>query len=269
MHSIWLKRSLNRAPLIRWFGLLAACAILFLAVAPAGAQGPNGYPNKPIRLMVPYGAGGVGDQTMRLLANKVSEQVKQQIASGQPYSDWFESGITHLADLADREAPTLTEPLRNLQLAFGYTQEDMKVLLAPTAARAEELGHVLHHGPDFRFRLVLEDAPEPAQPRGGSVGGKRGDVVRDGPAAATRVAGVGPGDGLEQEGQVGYVSGHGTGMVHRRRQRHDAVHAHAPEGRLAPGHTAVGRRAQHRSAGLSAECCWYHWIGDGGRRSAR
>jgi len=51
-----------------------------LAFAPAGnAQGPSGYPNKPIRLMVPYGAGGVGDQTMRLLANKVSEQVKQQI----------------------------------------------------------------------------------------------------------------------------------------------------------------------------------------------
>src|SRR5206468_5453239 len=53
---------------------------LFLAFATAGnAQGPSGYPNKPIRLMVPYGAGGVGDQTMRLLANKVSEQVKQQI----------------------------------------------------------------------------------------------------------------------------------------------------------------------------------------------
>ena len=80
MHSIWLRRRLDRASLIRWFGLLAGCAVLFLAFAPAGnAQSPSGYPNKPIRLMVPYGAGGVGDQTMRLLANKVSEQVKQQI----------------------------------------------------------------------------------------------------------------------------------------------------------------------------------------------
>ena len=80
MHSIWLTRGLDRASLIRWFGLLAGCAVLSLAFAPAGnAQTPSGYPNKPVRLMVPYGAGGVGDQTMRLLANKVSEQVKQQI----------------------------------------------------------------------------------------------------------------------------------------------------------------------------------------------
>ncbi len=80
MHSIWLRRRLDRASLIRWFGLLAGCAVLFFAFAPAGnAQGPSGYPNKPIRLVVPYGAGGVGDQTMRLLANKVSQQVKQQI----------------------------------------------------------------------------------------------------------------------------------------------------------------------------------------------
>src|SRR2546421_5568654 len=80
MHSIWLRRRLDRTSLIHWFGLLAGCAVLSLVFAPAGnAQGPSGYPNKPIRLMVPYGAGGVGDQTMRLLANKVSEQVKQQI----------------------------------------------------------------------------------------------------------------------------------------------------------------------------------------------
>jgi tripartite-type tricarboxylate transporter receptor subunit TctC len=80
MHSIWLTRGLDRASLIRWFGLLAGCAVLFLAFAPAGnAQNLSGYPNKPIRLLVPYGAGGVGDQTMRVLASKVSEQVKQQI----------------------------------------------------------------------------------------------------------------------------------------------------------------------------------------------
>src|ERR1700704_713544 len=79
MRSIWLTRRLERF-LCRSIRLLAGCAVLSLAFAPAGnAQSPSGYPNKPVRLMVPYGAGGVGDQTMRLLANKVSEQVKQQI----------------------------------------------------------------------------------------------------------------------------------------------------------------------------------------------
>src|SRR5262249_43013987 len=80
MRSIWLRRRLDRTSLARWFGLFAGCVVLVLAFGPAGnAQGPSGYPNKPVRLMVPYGAGGVGDQTMRLLANKVSEQIKQQI----------------------------------------------------------------------------------------------------------------------------------------------------------------------------------------------
>jgi len=63
-----------------WLCVLIGCAIALLALAHTGqAQLPSGYPNKPIRILVPYGAGGVGDQTMRLLANKLSEQVKQQI----------------------------------------------------------------------------------------------------------------------------------------------------------------------------------------------
>ena len=44
-----------------------------------------------------------------------------------------------LADLPPRAAARAAgEPLRRLQLAFGYTQEDMKVMLAPLAANAEE-----------------------------------------------------------------------------------------------------------------------------------
>src|SRR5207237_5924789 len=44
-----------------------------------------------------------------------------------------------LADLPPRPARIRSvEPLRRLQLAFGYTQEDMKVMLAPLAANGEE-----------------------------------------------------------------------------------------------------------------------------------
>ena len=70
----------DRSSLHRWLWVLIGCAIALLALARIGqAQIQSGYPNKPIRLLVPYGAGGVGDQTMRLLANKLSEHVKQQI----------------------------------------------------------------------------------------------------------------------------------------------------------------------------------------------
>src|SRR5439155_24046674 len=43
-----------------------------------------------------------------------------------------------LADLPPAQPRPLGQPLRRLQLAFGYTQEDMKVMLAPLAANAEE-----------------------------------------------------------------------------------------------------------------------------------
>ena len=44
----------------------------------AVAQDVGSYPNKPVRIFVPYGAGGVGDLTMRVLAQKLSENVGQQ-----------------------------------------------------------------------------------------------------------------------------------------------------------------------------------------------
>ncbi|HEY7076085.1 MAG TPA: glutamate synthase large subunit [Solirubrobacteraceae bacterium] len=66
-------------------------------------------------------------------------EVKRTVTTRRPYGEWFEQGIVHLADLPEpRPAPAPSEPLRARQLAFGYSQEDLRVLLAPTAARAEE-----------------------------------------------------------------------------------------------------------------------------------
>jgi glutamate synthase domain-containing protein 2/glutamate synthase domain-containing protein 1/glutamate synthase domain-containing protein 3 len=66
-------------------------------------------------------------------------EVKQDIATRKPYGQWFEDGIVHLEDLPERPpAHGQSEPLRSLQRAFGYTQEDLRVLLAPTAAKGEE-----------------------------------------------------------------------------------------------------------------------------------
>ena len=80
MRSESLSWNFDRSSFHYWLCVLIGCAIALLALAHTGqAQLPSGYPNKPIRILVPYGAGGVGDQTMRLLANKLSEYVKQQI----------------------------------------------------------------------------------------------------------------------------------------------------------------------------------------------
>ena len=37
------------------------------------------YPSKPIRLLVPFGPGGVGDITSRAVMQKMSESIGQQI----------------------------------------------------------------------------------------------------------------------------------------------------------------------------------------------
>ncbi|MGN6797611.1 MAG: glutamate synthase central domain-containing protein, partial [Gaiellaceae bacterium] len=65
-------------------------------------------------------------------------EAKAKVASRRPYGDWFDAEHVRLADLPPREPRPLAQPLRRLQLAFGYTQEDMKVMLAPLAANAEE-----------------------------------------------------------------------------------------------------------------------------------
>lgn len=54
-----------------------ACGVAFASAARPAQAAPN-YPIKPVRIVVPYGPGGVGDLTMRLMADKLSEQVTQQ-----------------------------------------------------------------------------------------------------------------------------------------------------------------------------------------------
>jgi tripartite-type tricarboxylate transporter receptor subunit TctC len=67
---------LTRARLVAY--CLAAAMTAVFAIPPAGALAAADYPTKPVRVFVPYGPGGVGDLTMRLLADKLGDQLKQQ-----------------------------------------------------------------------------------------------------------------------------------------------------------------------------------------------
>ena len=67
------------------------------------------------------------------------EELKAQFASAKPYRQWIESVRVKLEELpAGDEAPGFGESLLDRQQAFGYTQEDIKFLLAPMAANGEE-----------------------------------------------------------------------------------------------------------------------------------
>src|SRR3954470_5812033 len=66
-------------------------------------------------------------------------EVKAEISGQRPYRKWLDRNRVHFADLAPAHV-TLTgvEPLLKRQLASGYSQEDLRVLVAPMAARGEE-----------------------------------------------------------------------------------------------------------------------------------
>jgi glutamate synthase domain-containing protein 2/glutamate synthase domain-containing protein 1/glutamate synthase domain-containing protein 3 len=66
-------------------------------------------------------------------------EVKRRVARRRPYGEWYERSVVHIADLPER-APRVprVEPLRSRQLAFGYTQEDLRMVIAPMASNGEE-----------------------------------------------------------------------------------------------------------------------------------
>ena len=58
-----------------WLVAVAVFCALLASMGPSQAQ--TKYPERPVRIIVPYGAGGVADVTTRLVAQKVSEAMGQ------------------------------------------------------------------------------------------------------------------------------------------------------------------------------------------------
>ncbi|MEA2331725.1 MAG: glutamate synthase large chain, partial [Thermoleophilaceae bacterium] len=60
------------------------------------------------------------------------EEVKSDLARRRPYGEWLRDRVVHIEDLPEK-SPRVprVEPLRARQLAFGWTEEDLKVILAP------------------------------------------------------------------------------------------------------------------------------------------
>ena len=58
---------------------LACIAALLCVLAGSGSSWADGYPTRPIRLIVPFGAGGPTDVIGRIVAQKLSESLGQQV----------------------------------------------------------------------------------------------------------------------------------------------------------------------------------------------
>ena len=85
-------------------------------------------------------------------------EVKRRISTQQPYGEWYARNAVRFAELEPSEQVTLSDqPLRRRQQAFGYSQEDLRVLLEPMAREAAEpIGSM---GNDQSLAVLSDQAP--------------------------------------------------------------------------------------------------------------
>ena len=86
------------------------------------------------------------------------EEVKAEVATAQPYGDWYREGVVALDDLPDREPQVVHagSPAARQQ-AFGWTQEDLRLTLAPMARDAAEPTGSM--GNDLALAVLSDKAP--------------------------------------------------------------------------------------------------------------
>ena len=70
------------------------------------------------------------------------DEIKSELAAGAPYGEWLEQGRINLKDLPEREHIVHTPAsITRRQRTFGYTEEEVRILLKPMATTgAEPLG---------------------------------------------------------------------------------------------------------------------------------
>ena len=62
-----------------WIAGILIASMTFCMALTTSSHAQSGFPTRAIRIIVPYGAGGVGDLTMRILAQKMTEHMGKQV----------------------------------------------------------------------------------------------------------------------------------------------------------------------------------------------
>jgi tripartite-type tricarboxylate transporter receptor subunit TctC len=93
-----------RQQLIRWFGTALCISIASIFTLPVAAQNDaavKNYPDKPIRLVIPFPPGGATDVIGRIMAQELSKTIGQQVVPDNRAGDSGNIG----ADMVAKSAP--------------------------------------------------------------------------------------------------------------------------------------------------------------------
>lgn len=157
-----MRRSLAPVKTIFALGLLGA------ALAPGLATAET-YPSKPVRIIVPYGPGGIADVTMRLVADRLSKKFGQQFfIENRPGA----AGVVGLQAAKDAPADgyTLTMIGGGLTIAKGLFKRlpyDIETDFTPITTTAS-YGLVITTKADSRFKTI-QDVIAAAKAKPGSL----------------------------------------------------------------------------------------------------
>jgi tripartite-type tricarboxylate transporter receptor subunit TctC len=132
--------SLSRRQLVA-MGLAAPFGAL--AAGPALAQSPSDWPNRPVRLVVPFSAGGAADTSARAVGQRVGELIGQTltidnrtggnaVVAASAVLGAPKDGYTFIWDAANQ----LTNPVLLKDLPFDYRTAFVPVTMAVRAPQA-------------------------------------------------------------------------------------------------------------------------------------
>jgi len=111
---------------------LAACALACFAAVPAGAQG---YPSRPLRIIVPSAPGGLPDIQARLMANELGKQMGQLVVvenrAGASFVIGFEAMARATPDgysIGYASFPIATNPSIIAKLPYDFERDFAPVI---------------------------------------------------------------------------------------------------------------------------------------------
>ena len=116
-----------------------AAALAALALLPLGAAQAQGFPNRPIRIVVPFAAGGTGDVLMRSLQEPLQRHLGQSIivenrlgASGSMGTQNVKTSAPDGYSLIQIGNSTVTTPMMQKAAGYDVTKDFTPVALVAT-----------------------------------------------------------------------------------------------------------------------------------------